>query len=1031
MHSESCPTPGQIGQGVLDILQGATKELPRDSARPGLTLYNRAGFGTNDAEEMARISGVEFEAKMTERGEVFTAVNKAANVEGIGPHQPVTPDQPFLFPSRVDTDSVNPRDLNATERLAYHLTRKNLNLATLLDNGVTRGLRAIEQMTEATLEADFPAIKGETVEDFVRLTQRQLTTMLGIADKNAADLVTFIGRRGAEDQKAIMQAAGRARASMTYAAMLQKASQRKAAEIAKDLARGVSDRVALAELVESRGMVGDFLNYSRIVRAALGKGLRMQAIGFEKIPEMPQRLSSAALRNDMAQVEKILLDAGGVGTVEKLARNLAAIGPEGDMASIAAGLHMARGSTLSRTLAATKEGWVAGLLSSFRTLDVNFAGNMFSTLALPFERAAGAKVGMMLARTPERVAEFQRVGAVAMGQYGDMVKSLNESFHYAKVSFRENREIFDPFGSKFENPTQFGRRQALHSRNFDIVQDGVGAKSINAVGAMSALVLKTLRATDGGYKQLTARSYARSFLREKLLAEGKVPLNQIEAKVEAGLDKILLDGQVASVNALRDRFIDDARRNGQDGLHAIEAGERNLGKYLESDEWAEFSPIANQATANAKEATFQTPQPDHSIGRWIQNLTVQHPALGFIAPFVNTPLNLLKFAGQRVDVISLARWVNANRTGGPGAVAFKETKMRLLQDLASGDPERKAMAVGRLVTGGVFMSAAATVALQGNLTGRGPSNPAERKALLDSGWLPYSIKVGDTYVSYARLDPVATLIGSVADLVHLTAYLPEDKKGDVTEMMGGLLQAASNNFVNKTYLQGIANFMEVLTGQTPAAKYLTSFGSSFVPNLAKDAAGLVSDLAGEDEALKDVRGVIDAFMAKIPGLSLKLEPARNALGEEVKRTTSLGSSVSPLANLFVPLASSQREDPVTAELAATQYGWQPPPSKRPGYDMLDITDASGRTAYDRFGENLGSMKLGGATLRQSLQQLIDSPRYKAMSPINLSDFNSPRVVALQARISRFRRAAFDKTQREIPALNQAELNARMARAGAR
>ncbi len=44
------------------------------------------------------------------------------------------------------------------------------------------------------------------------------------------------------------------------------------------------------------------------------------------------------------------------------------------------------------------------------------------------------------------------------------------------------------------------------------------------------------------------------------------------------------------------------------------------------------------------------------------------------------------------------------------------------------------------------------------ITGGGPLDENQKKALMATGWQPYSFKVGDKYISYQRLDPLGMMV---------------------------------------------------------------------------------------------------------------------------------------------------------------------------------------------------------------------------------------------------------------------------------
>jgi hypothetical protein len=260
------------------------------------------------------------------------------------------------------------------------------------------------------------------------------------------------------------------------------------------------------------------------------------------------------------------------------------------------------------------------------------------------------------------------------------------------------------------------------------------------------------------------------------------------------------------------------------------------------------------------------------------------------------------------------------------------------------------------------------------------------------------------------------------DMVETGNSVPDDKQIDLTDSGIAMVIAIANNATNKSYLQGIANFVEMLhQPDRNAGRFVRGFVSSFVPNVARDVANLKSTLIDGDETMKEIRSTVDAIMAKTPGLSDNLEKKRNALGEPIKRITALGTdSVSPWLDPLVPISSRSGKDFLLREMANLDYGFSSPSSRRNGYDMVDIKSASGQSAYDRWLENSSTLKIGGKTLRKSLEEVISSPRYQELSKFSQTGDPSPRTQAVKTLIDRYRRSAFTQTLREIPELNNME-----------
>ena len=136
------------------------------------------------------------------------------------------------------------------------------------------------------------------------------------------------------------------------------------------------------------------------------------------------------------------------------------------------------------------------------------------------------------------------------------------------------------------------------------------------------------------------------------------------------------------------------------------------------------------------------------IGQSLSRMTSASLPLKVIVPFVRTPINLLKFATER----------------SPAAPLLKEWR----KDFGAGGARRD-MAMARAMLGTGLAMAMYEAALNGQITGAVPPDPAKAKLLYADGWQPYSAKIGDRWISYSRLDPISTTVGVAADMATLCA----------------------------------------------------------------------------------------------------------------------------------------------------------------------------------------------------------------------------------------------------------------------
>ena len=134
---------------------------------------------------------------------------------------------------------------------------------------------------------------------------------------------------------------------------------------------------------------------------------------------------------------------------------------------------------------------------------------------------------------------------------------------------------------------------------------------------------------------------------------------------------------------------------------------------------------------------------------------------------------------------------------------------RLLDEEKDPDPIVRAQARGKISTAAGIVTYAIYDVLNSNdsaITGGGPKNEKEKAALQATGWKPYSIKIGDTYVSYQRLDPIATPLGIIADLAQVGKDISATESKDDMKLVhafDAFIIAMTRNVTNKSYLAGI------------------------------------------------------------------------------------------------------------------------------------------------------------------------------------------------------------------------------------
>lgn len=275
-----------------------------------------------------------------------------------------------------------------------------------------------------------------------------------------------------------------------------------------------------------------------------------------------------------------------------------------------------------------------------------------------------------------------------------------------------------------------------------------------------------------------------------------------------------------------------------------------------------------------------------SIDDWTM-AEISVPSARLIVPFIRTPTNIMKWVGERTPLAPINSSIRADIKAG-GA--------------------RRDMALAKIATGSMTMAIAADYTMSGDITGGGPTNPAMRNILRTTGWQPYSIKVGDTYFAYGRLDPIGAFIGLAADTAEI---MGQTSDADTLDLTMSAVTAVAQNVTSKTYLSGLAEFFDVMSSisadpegkNTRIKKWITRMAGTVVPS---GVAQLERTLSPEMSASN---GIIEKIKSRLPGYSDDLPPRRNIFGEPIVLSGGLGPDImSPI------YTSEERHDPIADEI---------------------------------------------------------------------------------------------------------------------
>lgn len=292
--------------------------------------------------------------------------------------------------------------------------------------------------------------------------------------------------------------------------------------------------------------------------------------------------------------------------------------------------------------------------------------------------------------------------------------------------------------------------------------------------------------------------------------------------------------------------------------------------------------IAEAGDKAALRLTFNTPLGEKGLA--VQNL-VKKANLQLLVPFIRTPANIFK---EMVRMTPLApvigEWRKAYEAGGA----------------------ERAKAVSEMAMGTAISAVVASYVMDGSITGQGSADPNKRRVEEAAGKQPYSIKIGDTWYSYQRLQPVGTLMGMAADLTTVWHHVSEEEGNKGATMLS---VAFANAVTQQTFLQGITSIVQVLADpERYGTRFVQQYAGSLVPSI------IAQPTAMADPLQREIHGIVDAVKARIHGLRETLQPKINVLTGQPMEAKERAGEILPITEAQVS------KDPVLSEAARLGVG---------------------------------------------------------------------------------------------------------------
>lgn len=280
-----------------------------------------------------------------------------------------------------------------------------------------------------------------------------------------------------------------------------------------------------------------------------------------------------------------------------------------------------------------------------------------------------------------------------------------------------------------------------------------------------------------------------------------------------------------------------------------------------------FAECDDYAYQQALEATFQQRS---DVARYLNELSKKNGFAHYIIegniPFRKTPINITTTAFNYSPVglfAGLARYLDGDRSAAA------------IDQMAKG------------VAGSSFAALGGLLAHLGLITTGEAEEDKDRYADAMAGKQSYAIQIGDYSISLSFLSPAAIPLFFGAEVYDFFANNSDEGIAEILEDIGNLAAP----IFDMSMLEGLDDLLSSIGKPDKLISAATSFGLNYVLQAIPSAAGKIARIidpvrrsnqpdATNKDIPKDVQKALNKAIAKIPGLSMTLQPYVDPMGNQ-------------------------------------------------------------------------------------------------------------------------------------------------------
>ena len=366
----------------------------------------------------------------------------------------------------------------------------------------------------------------------------------------------------------------------------------------------------------------------------------------------------------------------------------------------------------------------------------------------------------------------------------------------------------------------------------------------------------------------------------------EMPVSDDVTKLENNIQKGAIGGTLGRIIRFPTRALLWADEVAKATLRPIEAAsfayrqakargltaEEDITDYITQQVSNSESLARKYADNRAKELTFQS-EPGTFV-KLLQAANKKYPLLQFIFPFLRTPGNIIKISLRKSPLGIFPLGYNLAKGNYDGDTQVKRIAEQLL---AYG-------ALGWLMAGTDDKD-------DPWITGSKP--PYSNRGEVDFMYRnlpPQSIKIGDRWFSYARIEPFAGMLTTMVDGIQ--AFRDAKNDVDARKIFTDVFNSGVSNVRDKTFLRGVGDLIRAVEDPENALRYTSNFVSSWIPNAVRKVVSAADDEIKDNRTYeRTLAGITYHQLFELPGSKaglVDLKPKVDLWGNTITKDENFG-----------------------------------------------------------------------------------------------------------------------------------------------